>query len=157
MAERKPKISLINRRAFHDYEILEKFEAGIVLNGTEVKSIRQGKASFKDCYAKVIGAELWLVSMHITPYDHGGYANHNPVRNRKLLLHKYELKRLIGKIEEKGLTLVPLRLYFKSGYVKVELALARGKKIHDKRRDITARDLTRDAQRELKNKYRITI
>ena len=157
MADKKQKISLTNRRAFHDYEILEKFEAGIVLHGTEVKSIRQGKASFKDCYAKVIDEELWLVSMHITPYDHGGYANHDPVRNRKLLLHKYELKKLIAKIEEKGLTLVPLRLYFKNGYVKVELGLARGKKVHDKRKDIAARDMNREAQRELKNQYRIKI
>ena len=157
MVEKKQKISLKNRRAFHDYEILEKFEAGVVLLGTEVKSIRLGKASFKDCYAKVIDEELWLVNMHITPYDHGGYANHDPVRNRKLLLHKYELKRLIGKIEEKGLTLVPLRMYFKGGYVKVELGLARGKKIHDKRKAIAARDMTRDAQRELKNKYRINL
>lgn len=157
MADNKNKISLVNRRAFHDYEILEKFEAGIVLHGTEVKSIRQGKASFKDCYAKVIDEELWIVSMHITPYDHGGYTNHDPVRNRKLLLHKYEIKKLIGKIEEKGLTVIPLRLYFKNGKVKVELGLARGKKLYDKRKDITARDVNRDAQRELKNKYRINI
>ncbi len=157
MADSKNKISLTNRRAFHDYEILEKFEAGIVLHGTEVKSIRQGKASFKDCYAKVIDGELWIVSMHITPYDHGGYTNHDPVRRRKLLLHKYEIKKLIGKIEEKGLTVVPLRLYFKSGKVKVELGLARGKKIHDKRKDIASRDMTRDAQRELKNKYRMNL
>lgn len=157
MAEKKNKISLTNRRAFHDYEILEKIEAGIVLHGTEVKSIRQGKASFKDCYAKVINEELWIVSMHITPYDHGGYSNHDPVRNRKLLLHKFEIKKLIGKIEEKGLTVIPLRLYFKGGKVKVELGLARGKKVHDKRKDIAARDMSRDAQRELKNKYRINI
>lgn len=157
MSEKKPKINLINRRAAHDYEILEKYEAGIVLHGTEVKSLRQGKASFKDCYAKVIKAELWLVSLHITPYDFGGYANHDPIRPRKLLLHKYEIKRLIGKIEEKGLTLIPLRLYFKEGKVKVELGLARGKKIYDKRKDIAARDMNRDAQRELKNKYRIKL
>lgn len=157
MAEKKQKISLTNRRAFHDYEIMEKVEAGIVLHGTEVKSIRQGKASFKDCYAKVIEGELWIVNMHITPYDYGGYANHDPVRPRKLLLHKYEIKRLIGKIEEKGLTLVPLRLYFKSGRVKVELGLARGKKLHDKRKSIAERDLNREAQRELKNKYRINM
>ncbi len=157
MADNKNKISLTNRRAFHDYEILEKIEAGIVLHGTEVKSIRQGKASFKDCYAKVFDDELWIVSMHITPYDHGGYANHDPVRNRKLLLHKYEIKKLIGKIEEKGLTVIPLRLYFKNGKVKVEIGLARGKKVHDKRKDIAARDMNRDAQRELKNKYRINL
>lgn len=157
MPEKKPKISLTNRRAFHDYEILEKLEAGLVLHGTEVKSIRQGKASFKDCYAKVFDGELWIVNMHITPYDHGGYSNHDPVRRRKLLLHKREIKRLIGKIEEKGLTLVPLQLYFKGGHVKVELGLARGKKLYDKRKDIAKRDVGRDAQRELKNKYRINI
>lgn len=157
MSEKKPKITLTNRRAFHDYEILEKIEAGIVLHGTEVKSLRQGKASFKDCYAKVIDQELWLVSFHISPYDFGGYSNHDPARPRKLLLHKYEIKRLIGKIEEKGLTLIPLRLYFKEGKVKVELGLARGKKIYDKRKDIAARDVSREAQRELKNKYRINL
>lgn len=157
MGKEKQKISLTNKRAFHDYEILEKYEAGIVLHGTEVKSLRQGRASFKDSYAKVLDDELWLVNFHITPYDHGGYTNHDAIRRRKLLLHKYEVKRLIGKIEERGLTVVPLRLYFKGSYAKVELGLARGKKTHDKRADIAKRDMDRDAQRELKNKYRVKI
>ncbi|MDZ7371646.1 MAG: SsrA-binding protein SmpB [candidate division KSB1 bacterium] len=157
MGSAKQTIQLVNRKAFSEYEILERFEAGIALVGTEVKSLRQGRASFKDSYAKALNNELWLVNFHITPYDHGGYANHDPFRPRKLLLHRYEIKRLIGKIEEKGLTLVPLKVYFKNGRVKIELALARGKKIYDKRQDIAKRDMTREAQRELKNKYRIKI
>ncbi len=155
--KQKQKISLSNKRAFHDYEILEKFEAGIVLHGTEVKSLRQGRASFKDSYAKVIDGELWVVNFHITPYDHGGYSNHDPVRRRKLLLHRHELRRLIGKIEERGLTVVPLRVYFKGSYAKMQIGLARGKRMHDKRKDIAKRDMTRDAQRELKDRYRIKI
>ena len=157
MADDKNKITLTNRRAFADYEILERFEAGVVLHGTEVKSLRQGRASFKDSYARIINEELWIVNFHISPYDHGGYANHDPLRQRKLLLHKYEIRRLIGKVEERGLTLVPLRVYFKKGRVKMELALARGKKVYDKRDDISKRDMARDTQRELKNKYRIKI
>ncbi len=155
--KQKQQISLSNKRAFHDYEILEKYEAGIVLHGTEVKSLRQGRASFKDSYAKVIDGELWVVNLHITPYDHGGYSNHDPVRRRKLLLHKHELRRLIGKIEERGLTVVPLRIYFKGSYAKMQIGLARGKRMHDKRKDIAKRDMTRDAQRELKDKYRLKI
>jgi len=151
------KISLVNRKAFHDYEILEKIEAGIVLQGTEIKSVRQGRVSFKDCYARVIDNELWIVNMHITPYDHGGYANHDPSRNRKLLLHKREMSRLIGKVEERGFTLVPLRLYFVNSRAKLELGLGRGKKNYDKRKDIAKRDMDRDAQRELKNKYRVKL
>ena len=156
MASEK-KISLVNRKAFHDYEILEKIEAGIVLQGTEIKSVRQGRVSFKDCYARVIDNELWIVNMHITPYDHGGYANHDPSRNRKLLLHKREMSRLIGKVEERGFTLVPLRLYFVNSRAKLELGLGRGKKNYDKRKDIAKRDMDRDAQRELKNKYRVKL
>jgi len=157
MTKEKQIPSLSNKRAFHDYEILEKFEAGIVLHGTEVKSLRQGRANFKDSYAKVIDGELWVVNLHITPYDHGGYSNHDPIRRRKLLLHKYELKRLIGKIEERGLTVVPLKIYFSRSYAKMQLGLARGKKLHDKRKDIAKRDMNRDAQRELKNKYRVNL
>jgi SsrA-binding protein len=157
MTDEKQRISLSNKRAFRDYEILEKFEAGIVLAGTEVKSLRQSRANFKDSYAKVIDGELWVVNFHITPYDHGGYSNHDPLRRRKLLLHKFELKRMIGKIEERGLTVVPLRVYFKGSYAKMQLGLARGKKEYDKRADIAKRDMNRDAQRELKNKYRVNI
>ncbi len=157
MTREKQQLSLSNKRAFHEYEILDKFEAGIVLHGTEVKSLRQGRASFKDSYAKMIDGELWVVNFHITPYDHGGYANHDPVRRRKLLLHKYELKRLIGKVEERGLTIIPLRVYFKGSFAKMQLGVARGKKLHDKRKDIAQRDMDRDAQRELKNKYRVKM
>jgi SsrA-binding protein len=151
----KEKIVVTNRKAFHDYEIVEKFEAGIVLNGTEVKSTRAGNVNFKDSYARIIEDELWVINMHISPYDHGSAWNHDPLRPRKLLLQKREIRRLIGKIEERGLTLVPLRLYFKGSWAKVELAIARGKKLYDKRKSIASRDAERDTQRELKDKYRI--
>jgi SsrA-binding protein len=146
--------NMVNRKAFHDFEILEKFEAGLMLQGTEVKSVRDGRISFKDSYAKVIDDALWMVNLHINEYDHGTAWNHDPVRPRKLLLHKREIKRLIGKIEEQGLTLVPLSVFFKNGYAKVELGLARGRKLFDKRREIAKRDVNRDIQRELKNKLR---
>jgi SsrA-binding protein len=151
------KLIVTNRKAFRDYEIIEKLEAGIVLVGTEVKSLRAGRASFKDSYARIIDGELWLLNMHISPYDHGNIHNHDPMRPRKMLLHRREIRKLIGKIEERGLTLVPLQLYFKNGYVKIELAVARGKKMHDKRQDIEKRDTNRDAQRELKQKFRVKL
>lgn len=154
MAKNKQTTHLVNRKAFHDFEILEKFEAGIMLQGTEVKSVRDGRLSFKDSYAKVIDDALWVVNLHINEYDHGSAWNHDPVRPRKLLLHKREIKRLIGKIEEQGLTLVPLNVYFKNGYAKVELGLARGRKLYDKRKEIAKRDVTREIQRELKNRLR---
>jgi len=157
LEKQKNKISIPNKKAFHEYEILERFEAGIVLQGTEVKSIRQGRASFKESYIRPINGELWMVNFHITPYEHGSVYNHAAIRNRKLLLHKREMRRLISKIEEKGLTIVPLKLYISKGLVKIEIGLARGKKIHDKRKDIAKRDMDRDAQRELKNKYRVQI
>nr|HPI74614.1 SsrA-binding protein SmpB [bacterium] len=113
MAKNKQTTHLVNRKAFHDFEILEKFEAGIMLQGTEVKSVRDGRLSFKDSYAKVVDGALWVVNLHINEYDHGSAWNHDPVRPRKLLLHKREIKRLIAKIEEQGLTLVPLSVYFK--------------------------------------------
>jgi len=154
MAKNKQTTHLVNRKAFHDFEILEKFEAGIVLQGTEVKSVRDGRLSFKDSYAKVIDEALWVVNLHINEYDHGSAWNHDPVRPRKLLLHKREIKRLIAKIEEQGLTLVPLNVYFKNGYAKVELGLARGRKLYDKRKEIAKREVTREIQRELKNRLR---
>jgi len=157
MSDQNKKTSVTNRKAFHEYEILERMEAGIALKGTEVKSIRQGQASFKDSYVRNEGGELWVVNLHISPYDYGTYANHDPLRPRKLLMHRYEIKRLIGKIEEKGLTLIPLKIYFKKGICKVEVGLARGKKFYDKRKDIARRDMDRDAQRELKNKYRVNM
>jgi len=133
-----------NRRARHEYEILETVEAGLVLRGTEVKSLRAGLVNFKDSYASVRNGEGWLLGCHISPYSHGTDANHEPERDRKLLLHKRELSRLSGKISERGLTLVPLRLYFRAGRAKVELGLARGKKLHDKRSALREREVRRE-------------
>ncbi len=123
------KVISTNRRAFHDYTILETFEAGLVLRGTEVKSLRESQVNFKDCYATIDNNEAWLVGCYITPYHHGTDANHDPERRRKLLLHRREIGRLLGKVAERGLTLIPLRLYFKDGRAKLELGLARGKKL----------------------------
>ena len=123
----------VNRQAFHNYEILEKFEAGLVLTGTEIKSARDGRVNLKDAYGIVKTGEVWLLNCHISPYSHGNYANHDPERTRKLLLKKSEINRLIGRTTERGLTLVPLRFYLKDGRLKCELALAKGRKVHDKR------------------------
>jgi SsrA-binding protein len=133
-----------NRRARHEYEILETVEAGLVLRGTEVKSLRDGQVTFKDAYATVRNNEAWLLGCHISPYSHGTDANHDPERDRKLLLHAREISRLTGKIAERGLTLVPLRLYFKKGRAKLELGLARGRKLHDKRSAIREREVRRE-------------
>src|SRR3989441_13019285 len=133
-----------NRRARHEYSILETFEAGLALRGTEVKSLRAGLVNFKDSYATVRNGEVWLLGCHINPYSHGTDANHDPERDRKLLLHANEISRLGGKISEKGLTLVPLRLYFKDGRAKVEIGLARGKKLHDKRAALREREGRRE-------------
>ena len=122
-----------NRQAFHNYEILEKFEAGIVLTGTEIKSARDGRVNLKDSYGLVKAGEVWLLNCHISPYSHGNYANHDPLRTRKMLLKRSEINRLIGRTTERGLTLVPLRMYLKEGRLKCELALAKGRKVHDKR------------------------
>ena len=148
-AERSAKDRAIatNRRARHEYEILETVEAGLVLRGTEVKSLRAGLVNFKDSYATIRNDEGWLVGCHISPYSHGTDANHAPERDRKLLLHRRELGRLTGKIAERGLTLVPLRLYFKGGRAKVELGLARGKKLHDKRSALREREVRREMDR----------
>jgi SsrA-binding protein len=142
-----------NRKARHDYLILDTWEAGIVLQGTEVKSLRVGKANLKDSHARVENGEVILYEFHISAYDKGGYANHDPVRPRKLLLHKKEIRKLTGKVEEKGLTLIPLKIYFKQGKAKVELALARGKKQYDRRADIAKRDANRDMEREFRRKH----
>ena len=140
-----------NRKARHDYFIIDAFECGIVLTGTEIKSVRAGNLNLKDSYASLEGGELWLIGMHISPYDKGTYYNHEPERNRKLLLHRHELIRLRGKIREKGLTLVPLSVYIKDGRrAKVELALARGKTAHDKRDAIADRDAKRDIARAVR-------
>jgi SsrA-binding protein len=133
-----------NRRARHEYEILETFEAGLVLRGTEVKSLRDSQVTFKDSYATIRNGEGWLRGCHINPYSHGTDANHDPERDRKLLLHKKEITRLAAKVAERGWTLVPLRLYFKDGRVKIELGLARGKKLYDKRSAIKERDVKRE-------------
>jgi SsrA-binding protein len=143
------KLIADNRRARHDYTLSERFEAGIVLTGTEVKSLRDGRASLQQAYADVRGMEVWLVGARIDEYMHGNVQNHDPDRDRKLLLHKKEISSLIGKVRERGFTLVPTRMYWKNGKAKVELALARGKELHDKRRDIAKRDAQRQVERAL--------
>src|SRR6266849_5748111 len=137
-----------NRKALHDYFILDRFEAGIVLKGTEVKSLREGSANLQDGYALVRNGEVWLVGLHISPFEKGSINNHDPKRDRKLLLHKKEIRRLFGKLSETGLTLVPLRIYFSKNIAKVELAVARGKKAYDKREAIAKRDAERQLRRE---------
>ncbi|MDD4518821.1 MAG: SsrA-binding protein SmpB [Limnochordia bacterium] len=146
------KVISENRKARHDYHIEETFEAGIVLTGTEVKSLRLGRANLKDSYAGVETGEVFLYNCHISTYDQGNRFNHEPKRKRKLLLHKREINRLIGQTKQKGYTLVPLRLYFSRGLVKVELALAKGKRSFDKREDIAKRDAQRQIARALKEK-----
>jgi SsrA-binding protein len=141
-----------NRRARHDYHLLERIEAGLVLTGTEVKSLRDGRASLQQAYADLRGDEAWLVGAHIAVYDRGNIANHDPDRDRKLLLHRKEIASLAGKITQRGLTLVPTKLYFKNGRVKVELALARGKEQRDKRRDLAKREADRQMERALKSR-----
>jgi len=144
MAGRAPEIR--NKKAYHDYEILEKLEAGISLKGTEVKSLREGRANLRDAFVRIENEEAYLFNAYIAPYSHGGLFNHEPTRTRKLLLHKREIKRLMGKVQERGLTIVPLRMYFSpGGKVKVEIALARGRKKHDKREVIKRRELEREA------------
>ena len=144
------KLIVDNRRARHDYQLLERFEAGIVLSGTEVKALREGRASLQQAYADVRDAEVWLVGAHIAPYETAPAGAHDPDRDRKLLLHRKEIASLIGKVKERGLTLVPTKLYFKDGRVKLELALARGKEQRDKRRDIAKREADRAIERALK-------
>ena len=136
-----------NRRARHEYSILETYEAGLALRGTEVKSLRAGLVNFKDSYATVRNGEVWLLGCHINPYSHGTDANHDPERDRKLLLHAKEISRLSGKVAERGLTLIPLKLYFKSGRAKLELGLGRGKKLHDKRSTLREREVKREMDR----------
>jgi SsrA-binding protein len=146
------KIVCKNKRARFEYDILETLEAGMVLLGTEVKSLREGRINLKDSYAKIQGEELFLVEAHISPYTHGNIMNHDPLRQRKLLAHKKEIRRLVGKVQERGLTLIPLQVYFKEGKAKVELGLAKGKKIYDKRAAIKKRDESRELMRELKGR-----
>ena len=146
------KIIAKNKKAFFEYEITERFEAGIVLVGTEVKALREGRANLKDGYADIRKEEMYLINIFIGHYSAGNINNHDENRPRKLLLHKREIRKLIGKISEKGLTLIPLKLYFFHGRAKVEIGLAKGKKVHDKRRDIMEKDQKRDMEREIKQK-----
>jgi SsrA-binding protein len=146
------KLIADNRKARHEYELLERYEAGLALTGTEVKSLRDGGASLQQAYADVRDGEVWLIGAHIAEYGQGNVHNHEPDRDRKLLLHRREIDSLFGKVRERGLTLVPTRLYFKDGKVKVEVALARGKERRDKRRDIAKRDADRQIERALKSR-----
>jgi SsrA-binding protein len=139
----------VNRQAFHNYDIVEKFEAGIVLTGTEIKSAREGKVNLRDAYGIVKAGEVWLLNCHISPYSHGSHANHDPLRTRKLLLHRPEINRLIGRTTERGLTLVPLRMYLKDGRLKCELALAKGRKIHDKREAARRKTIEKETRQAL--------
>ncbi len=146
------KILAKNRKARHDYHIEEVYEAGIVLQGTEVKSIREGKVNLKDSYVRVEKGELFLYNMHINPYEHGNIFNHDPLRTRKLLMHKIEIKRLIGLTKEKGYTLIPLKLYLVNGKVKVEFGLAKGKKLYDKRKSLQEKSAKREIERAFKER-----
>jgi len=141
---------VINRKARHEYDIVDSLEAGIVLAGSEVKSMRAGRANLSDAYARVVRGEVWLSGMHVSPYKEATDQNHDPLRERKLLLHSSEIKKLTRRVEEKGFTLIPLRLYFKNNRVKVELGLARGKRQYDKKHAIAQRDAKRDMEREQK-------
>jgi SsrA-binding protein len=148
------KVIAENRRARHEYHLLERYEAGLVLSGTEVKSLREGRATLQRAFGDVRGGEVWLVGAHIAPYEAGTTKSHDPDRDRKLLLHRKEIASLVGKVQEKGLTLIPTRLYFKDGRAKVELAVARGKELRDKRRDLQRRDAQRQIERALKERSR---
>jgi len=153
MVETEQRLIVSNRKARHEYQILEVFEAGIVLKGTEVKSLRKRNANLQDSYAIIKNGELWLLGLHISPYEQGNINNHDPVRTRKLLIQKKELRKLLSKIAEQGLTLVPLSMYFKGPYAKVELAVGRGKKSYDKREAIAKRDAQRNIARTLRRSY----
>jgi SsrA-binding protein len=154
MKEQGRKVIASNRKARHDYAIIDTYECGVVLVGTEVKSLRAGKASLADAFASVEGGEVWLRNLHIAEYALGTWTNHVPRRSRKLLLHREQITRLVGKTREGGLTLVPLSLYFSDGKVKVELALARGKRTHDKRQDLARRDAEREIARTAGRRYK---
>jgi len=143
-----------NRKAFHDYHILETFEAGVALVGTEVKSIRGGNVNLRDSYARVESGEIWVYNIHVSPYSHRGYSDHEPTRRRKLLLHRQEIRKLIGRTVERGMTLVPLRLYYKGGRIKLAVSLAKGKQSHDKREAIRKREVDRETRAAMKNRHR---
>src|SRR5688572_1880932 len=143
-----------NRKAFHDYHILETFEAGVALVGTEVKAIREGSANLRDSFARVEDGEIWVYNIHINAYSHRGYSDHEPTRKRKLLLHKQEIRKLIGKTVEKGMTLVPVRMYFKGSRIKVAISLAKGKQLHDKREAVKKREADRETRAAVKSRGR---
>ena len=143
-----------NRKALHDYHVLESWEAGVVLLGTEVKAIREGRVNLRDSYARVENGEIWLANVHISPYSHTGYAHHEERRQRKLLLHDHEIRKMAGRVAEKGLTLVPLQMYYKNGRVKVQLALVKGKQLHDKRETIRRREVDRETRAAVKARSR---
>jgi SsrA-binding protein len=148
--EAAQKIIADNRKAHHDYDLVETFEAGMALLGTEVKSIREGGANLRDSFARVEGGEVWAYNIHISPYRNRGYSDHDPTRRRKLLLHRQEIRKLIGKTTERGMTIVPVRMYFKDGRVKLAISLARGKKAHDKRETIKRRESERETRAAIK-------
>ena len=152
MAKTETKLIANDKKAYHDYFILEKYEAGIVLHGTEVKSLRMGKCSIKESFIRIENGEVYVYGMHISPYEKGNIFNKDPLRPKKLLMHRAEIRKLQGKIAEKGYTLVPLQVYFKNSLVKVEIGLAKGKKLYDKRQDIAKKDQRREAERDFKVK-----
>lgn len=152
MGKESRKLIANNKKAFHDYFIEDKYEAGISLAGTEVKSLRMGKCSVKESFIRIENGEVIIYGMHISPYEKGNIFNKDPLRPRKLLMHKYEINKIAGKMKEKGYTVVPLQVYFKGSLVKVEVALARGKKLYDKRQDIAKKDMRRESEREFKVK-----
>jgi SsrA-binding protein len=148
------KVVSVNRQAYHDYAVEESYEAGIVLTGTEIKSVRAGKVNLRGAFARVKNGEVWLENSHIAVYDQGTYMNHEPLRQRKLLLHRRQINQLIGKVQTKGLTLIPLKLYLKGDHAKVELGLCRGKKLYDKRESIAEREAQREMARAVKVRTR---
>ncbi|WP_342756092.1 SsrA-binding protein SmpB [Kineothrix sedimenti] len=154
MAKEAMKLVANNKKAYHDYFIEEKYEAGVVLHGTEVKSMRMGKCSIKEAFIRIENGEMFAYGMHVSPYEKGNIFNKDPLRVKKLLLHKQEISRLTGQIAEKGYTLIPLQVYFKDGLAKVEIGLAKGKKLYDKRQDIAQKDQRREVEKEMKIKLR---
>lgn len=154
MAKEEMKLVANNKKAYHDYFIEEKYEAGLVLHGTEVKSLRMGKCSVKEAFIRIENSEVFIYGMHISPYEKGNLFNKDPLRTRKLLLHKQQIRKLIGNSAEKGYTIVPLQIYFKDGRAKIEIGLAKGKKLYDKRQDIAKKDQKREAEKEMKVKLR---
>ena len=151
-AKDESKLIIKNRRAYYDYEVMDIFEAGIALKGTEVKSVRAGRVDIKDSFARIIKEEVYLMNAHISPYSHGNVNNHDPLRDRKLLLNRSEINKLIGKMNKKGLSLIPISMYFKHGIVKVEIAMAKNKKFYDRREDLKKKDIEREESR-----YRINM